>query len=313
MTYKLFNSYSLLCLMMLLSSCSYYVPQRHMIENSASIEQQCLFNENKTALNAASIKIISWNNLAGCRQTIRNLTAFTHCNNTQADQSFLQLTNNRDLILIQEAYMDSDTLQVLKNMGEEYSWDMAVSYIVDKKKDIPTGVLTIANARSQSSCPQRDYDAVLATPKAILFTSYNLADNNNSVIDEKLLVVNIHAILISKKHLFKQLQIMVEKISQHNGPIILAGDFNTMTLNSYLKLKEIVGTIGLLETKMAEDSDHRVKSMFGQAYDFIFYKKLELIDSHSVNLESTTMGKTSDHNPLFAEFRLLNQDLSFQE
>ncbi len=305
MIFNLFYSYSLLCLMIFLSSCSYYVPQRHMIENSEGIQQHCLFNENETALNAASIKIISWNNLAGCRQTIRNLTAFTHCNNTQADQSFLQLTNNRDLILIQEAYMDSDTLQVLKNMGEEYSWDMAVSYIADKKKDIPTGVLTIANARSQSSCPQRDYDAVLATPKAILFTSYNLV-YNNTIINEKLLVVNIHAILISKKHLFKQLQIMAEKMSQHNGPIILAGDFNTMTLNSYLKLKEIVGTIGLIETKMAVDSDHRVKSMFGQTYDFIFYKKLKLIDSYSVNLETTTMGKTSDHNPLFAEFKLLH-------
>ena len=298
--------------MILLSSCSYHIPKQDRVKNSEGKKQYCIFNENKTALNAASIKIISWNNLAGCRQTIRNLTAFTHCNNKQADRSFLQLTNNRDLILIQEAYMDSDTLQVLKSMGEEYSWDMAVSYVVDKKKDIPTGVLTIANARSQFSCPQRDYDAVLATPKAILFTSYNLA-HNNTILNEKLLVVNIHAILISKKHLYKQLQIMVEKMSQHNGPIILAGDFNTMTLNSYLKLKEIVSSIGLIETKMTAELDHRVKSMFGQAYDFIFYKKLELIDSHSVNLETTTMGKTSDHNPLFAEFRLLNQDLLFQE
>ena len=298
--------------MILLSSCSYHIPKQDRVENSEGMQQYCIFNENKTALNAASIKIISWNNLAGCRQTIRNLTAFTHCNNTQADQSFLQLTNNRDLILIQEAYMDSDALQVLKDIGEEYSWDMAVSYIADKKKDIPTGVLTIANAGAQSSCPQRDYDAVLATPKAILFTSYNLA-HNNTILNEKLLVVNIHAILISKKHLYKQLQIMVEKMSQHNGPIILAGDFNTMTLNSYLKLKEIVSSIGLIETKMTAELDHRVKSMFGQAYDFIFYKKLELIDSHSVNLETTTMGKTSDHNPLFAEFRLLNQDLLFQE
>lgn len=292
--------------MMLLSSCSYHVPQRHMIENNVSIEQQCLFNENETALNAASIKIISWNNLAGCRQAIRNLTAFTHCNKAQADQSFSQLTKNKDLILIQEAYMDSDTLQLLKDIGAEYSWDMAVSYIAHKKKDIPTGVLTVTRARSLSSCPQRAYDAVLATPKAILFTTYNLV-HNNTIINEKLLVVNIHAILISQKHLYKQLQIMIEKISQHNGPIILAGDFNTMTSNSYLKLKELVSSIGLIETNMATEFDHRVKSVFGQVYDFIFYKNLKLIDSYSVNLETTTMGKTSDHNPLFAEFRLIHE------
>lgn len=306
MTFNLFYSYSIFCLIFILSSCSYHVPKQDRVENSEGIQQHCIFNENETALNAASIKIISWNNLAGCRQVIRNLTAFTHCNNVQADQSFSQLTKNKDLILIQEAYMDENTLQVLKDIGAEYSWDLAVSYIAHKKKDIPTGVLTVANARSLSACPQRAYDAVLATPKAILFTTYNLV-HNNKIINEKLLVVNIHAILISRKHLYKQLQIMAEKMSQHNGPIILAGDFNTMTSNSYLKLKEIVRTIGLIDTKMAVGSDHRVTSMFGQAYDFIFYKKLELIDSHSVNLKTTTMGKTSDHNPLFAEFKLMHE------
>ena len=182
-------------------------------------QQQCLFNENETALNGTSIKIISWNYLAACRQIIRNLAAFTLCNNAQADQSFLELTQNRDLILIQEAYMDSDTLQILKNIGKDYSWDMAVSYIAHKKNDIPTGVLTVANAKSLSSCSQRAYDTALPTPKAILFTTYNLA-HNNTIIGEKLLVVNIHAVLFSKKYLYKQIQIMAEKMSHHTGPII---------------------------------------------------------------------------------------------
>jgi len=273
-------------------------------ENNPDDQQKCLFNNSDTALNGNSIKIVSWNNLASCRQIIRNLTALTHCNNTQADQSFLDLTHDRDLILIQEAYMDSDNLQTIKNIGEKYSWDMAVSYIAHEKSDIPTGVLTIANVKSLSSCPQRNYDAILKTPKVILFTTYNLADND-LIIDEKLLIVNVHGILFSKKNLYKQLQLMVEKMSRHNGPIILAGDFNTMTAKSSLKLKEIVSSIGMIETKIAPDADNRVKSLLGQQYDFIFYKKLKLVHSYSVNLKNSKMGKTSDHNPLFAEFKLL--------
>lgn len=274
-------------------------------ENNPGDLQQCLFNKNDTALNGTSIKLISWNNLASCRQTIRNLTALTHCNNTQANQSFLELTHDRDLILIQEAYMDADNLQTIKNIGEEYSWDMAVSYIAHEKNDIPTGVLTIANAKSLSSCHQRNYDIILKTPKVILFTTYNLADND-LILGEKLLIVNVHGILFSKKYLYKQLQIMAEKMSRHNGPIILAGDFNTMTAESSLKLKEIIRSMGMIETKIASDADNRVKSLMGQQYDFIFYKKLKLVHSHSINLKNSKMGKTSDHNPLFAEFRLLD-------
>ncbi len=297
--------YIICCLLLLVSSCSYYVPEQDRIESSNRVKQVNLLHENNNALNAESIKIISWNNLAGCRQAIRNITAITLCNEEQADRALLQFSQDRDLILIQEAYLDSDTLQVLTDIGAEYSWDMAVSYIAHKIKEIPTGVLTVAKAQSLSAYPQRAYDTILATPKAILFSTYKLKKNNASV-EEQLLVVNIHAILISQKYLYQQLQTMSEKISRHQGPVILAGDFNTMTADSYLKLIEIVTSIGLTEAKMESSVDHRVKSIFGQAYDFIFYKKLKLIDSYSINLKTMTIGKTSDHNPLFAEFKLSN-------
>lgn len=310
MSFNLLYFHSVFCLTLLLSSCSFSIPDENIIEHSS---YSAMSNDNETALNAASIKIISWNNLAGCRQTIKKISAFTLCNEQQADHSFLELTRNNDLILIQEAYMDSDTLDALKSMGIAFSWDIAVSYIAYPEENIPTGVLTIANARSLSSYSQRSYDVILPTPKAILFTRYHLTDktiSSNKLLDEKLLVVNIHGILFSKKNLYKQLQLMTETMSHHKGPVILAGDFNTMTSKSYLKLIEIVGSIGMIEAENTARTDHRVKSLFGQQYDFIFYKKLKLIDSYSVNLKESTLGKTSDHNPLYAEFKVLNSNRS---
>ncbi len=305
MLLKLFYLNITFFLLLLISSCSYYAPQRYTVETSTHSPNQCLFNENQTAIDSRSIKIISWNSLAGCHQMMRNLAALTFCSEAQANQSLLELTKNRDILIIQEAFMDSEMRQTLKNLGTQYSWDMGISYILDQKKDIPTGVYTVANAQALSACSQRSNDVLLPTPKAILFTTYNLSDGELTT-NEKLLVVNVHAILISQSSLYAQLDRMAKKMSRHEGPIILAGDFNTMTENSYLKLKEIVGAIGMVEATMEKKDDHRVTSMLGQAYDFIFYKKLRLIRANSIDLAETRIGKTSDHNPIFAEFQGIN-------
>ena len=84
----------------------------------------------------------------------------------------------------------------------------------------------------------------------------------------------------------------------------LAGDFNTMTSISYSRLKEIVSSLGMSEVTIEKQFDNRVRSVLGQYYDIIFYKQLEVVNSHSIDLKTTKNGKSSDHNTLFAEFKL---------
>jgi len=317
MSIKFFYYCTIFCSLLILNSCSHYIPKKHIIENSDNYivyeknqlnsDQQCRYNNNDSAINAASIKVISWNNLAGCRQSLKKLAVFIQCDRVQADRSFIELTRNRDLILIQEAYLDQDTLQILKNLGEDYSWDMAVSFIANKKLDIPTGVLTAANAKSLTACPLRTHEPVFPTPKAILFTTYNLKENNHTIIEKKLLIVNIHAVLIGKDYFYKQLNSMAEKIEKHHGPVILAGDFNTMTARSYSKLKHITDKLEMIEVNISPDADKRLKSFMGQRYDFIFYKDLVPVKVQSIDLKETQNGKTSDHNPVFAEFKFIVQ------
>lgn len=314
MTIKLVYYCTIFLSLLFLNACSHYIPKKHIIENSDNYiayekdqlnsEQQCRYNTNNTAINSASIKMLSWNNLSGCRQPLKKLAALTACNRLQADQSFIELTRDKDLILIQEAYLDHSTLGILNNLGENYSWNMAVSFIANKKFDIPTGVLTIANAKALTSCPLRTREPIFPTPKAILFTTYNLTEKSGTIIAKKLLIVNIHAVLIGKDYFYKQLNSMAEKIKEHNGPVILAGDFNTMTAATYLELKHIIDALELTEVTISPDSDKRVKSFMGQYYDFIFYKELSLVDIQSIDLKATKNGKTSDHNPITAEFKL---------
>jgi hypothetical protein len=90
-----------------------------------------------TSLKGSSIKLISWNYLAGCRQNLRKWVVMTFCSIERADTAFKYFVQGQDLILIQEAYLDQQSIQVLKDMGQEYSWDMAISYITDKITEIP--------------------------------------------------------------------------------------------------------------------------------------------------------------------------------
>lgn len=323
MSIKSFFLFTVLLLLAAYLFPSYYAPKRHVIENSEhyfiepehikqehiennnrlNSKQQCRYNENNTALNSTSIKIISWNTMAACRKKLKQFAAMTFCNSRQSDQSFIELARNKDLLIIQEAYVDYTMSQLLKSLGDDYTWDMAVSYIADKKLDIPTGVLTAANAQALSACPLRTYETFLPTPKAILFTTYNLADENDRIIDKKLLVVNIHGILISRKYLYQQLQLMAKEIAKHEGPVILAGDFNTMTSDSYHKLTQIITALDLTESEINTTHDYRVKSVTEQVYDFIFYKGLIQIKAQTINLKTGKNGETSDHNPILAEFK----------
>ncbi len=290
-------------LLLLLFNFSFF-PKQAVSQNMIQHSQHALLFD--SALKSASIKLISWNILAGCRQILKKIPVGVFCSSKQSDASFKSLVQKQDLILIQEAYLDKEALQLFSDLGKEYSWDMAVSFMAHKAQQIPTGVLTLSKAKSLTAEFQKNYEGLLPTPKTILYTLYNLSDNNNIIIENKLLVVNIHGILISRASLYAQLETMVDKMARHKGPIMLAGDFNTMTSATYSKLKTIVERIGLTEVKIPKDLDKRVISFTGQYYDIIFSKQLKVINSYAIDLKETEHGKVSDHYPVFAEFQYIN-------
>jgi endonuclease/exonuclease/phosphatase (EEP) superfamily protein YafD len=256
-------------------------------------------------LDASSFEVLSWNGLTGCRKTIKNLTGFAiNCTPKKWNDIFSELSTGKDIILIQEAYMDDDFLNIMDAFGTPYSWNMAVSFIADKEKNIPTGVLTMSTATAQSVCPMRACEPVFPTPKSALFTTFAFTDHV-----EKLLVVNVHAILMGTENFKYQLVSIKKKIDDHSGPVILAGDFNTMTKRSTNALKQIINS-ELLQpltrkfNEVAFEIDKRVTSIFGYPYDFIFYRGLIPENAYTIDLNDAKENKISDHNPLVVTFRL---------
>ncbi len=297
-------SYIMSSLVLLLLFFSFsFLPRQVISQTMIQHSQHSLLFD--SALNSQSIKLVSWNTLAGCRQLLKKIPVGVFCTSEQSDASFKSLVQQHDLILIQEVYLDKEALQLFSDLGKDYSWDMAISFMAHKADQIPTGVLTLSKAKSLSAEGQKNYEGLLPTPKTILYTLYNLSDKE-TIIDNQLLVVNIHGVLISRPSLYKQLETMVDTMATHKGPIVLAGDFNTMTNTTYTKLKKIVARIGLTEVHIPKDLDKRVISFTGQYYDIIFSKQLKVVNSYAIDLKETEHGKVSDHYPVFAEFKYIN-------
>jgi len=226
-----------------------------------------------TELNSRNFKVLNWNSYKG--------------HDTIWLKDLERLTNQSDLVVLQEGYL-TDDLQDLLNK-KQYNWDIAKAFTYN---DIYTGVLTASRVKPDFLCSFRTPEPLSRIPKTVLITRYPLSDT-----DEYLVIANIHMINFSLglADYRAQLKKTVEVLSQHRGPLIISGDFNSWNTDRRRILADITQELGAKEVVF--DTDHRTTFM-GQRLDHIFYRKL-------VPLEALTEKvTTSDHNPMLVTFRL---------
>ncbi len=225
------------------------------------------------ALNSQSFSVLNWNSYKG--------------SNTIWQEEFERLSSQSDLVVLQEGYLTDDLHDLLNK--KQYSWDIAKAFTY---KDIYTGVLTASKVKPDFLCSFRAPEPLSRIPKTVLITRYPLSGT-----DEYLVIVNIHMINFSFDLVDyrAQLEKAVEVISQHRGPLIISGDFNSW---NKMRQKLVVDTMQELGAKeVVFDTDQRTTFM-GQRVDHIFYRKLVPLEAFT---EKVT---TSDHNPMLVTFRL---------
>lgn len=198
---------------------------------------------------------------------------------------FSALSNQYDLVLLQEAYLSNDLLDFLRET--DWNWDISTTF---KYKKIQTGVLTASRVSPNLHCSFQMLEPWLRTPKAVLISRYDLSGT-----DEKLVVANVHLINFTFDiWAFKgQLDRLKSILTKHKGPMIVAGDFNTWSdkrLDFVLKLMEELRMQPVIFTE-----DER-SEVLGNKVDHIFYRKLEVSMAKGIDT------KTSDHNPMLVEF-----------
>jgi len=225
------------------------------------------------ALDPDRISILNWNIYKGQRDS------------WSAD--FRRFARDQDIIIIQEAMMHPDLAVSL--MAQDYNWNLNPGFYY---KDVATGVLTASRVKAVGKSGLRTTEPLLRLPKATLISYYKLRGTTR-----QLLVANIHSInfTLGRKAYAAQIRALQAELEKHDGPIILAGDFNSWSDKRQRIVQRMIDELAL--RSLSYDSHNRTR-VFGREIDHVFYRGLEpvTVKTHEVT--------SSDHNPIMVTFRL---------
>ncbi|WP_085247919.1 endonuclease/exonuclease/phosphatase family protein [Gilliamella mensalis] len=228
---------------------------------------------NKPLIDQRSFSILVWNifkqKRADCIDTLK------------------QYVDKTKLILLQEAQTTSPLLNFISQHNKIADHVPAYRF-----NDIYAGVMTISDSLPTSLFSFREKEPLIRVSKSALITIYPIRHSK-----QQLLVANIHAVnfSIGVKVYRQQIYMLLNRIKEHNGPVILAGDFNAWSRQRLNLLYHLVRSI---EVKPVNFSVDIRKTFMGRPLDFVFYRGLQL---NAAEIISTT---ASDHNPLLVNFKL---------
>lgn len=203
------------------------------------------------------------------------------------------------LILLQEVRLDKNIIKTLKNdlkMGWEFSPNL-----FQGAHDAYSGVLTASYAKPATVIPalSNGTEPLTQTQKPVLFTKYDLGWESS-----ELLVINIHGInfKIGLDEFKEQLSFIAALVLVHDGPVIMAGDFNTWSEKRRGYLDKIAEKMGLIKISFDCQSND-VETSFFNSLDHIFIheEKIKVVNgSEDVIMDI----HSSDHAPLFVELKI---------
>jgi endonuclease/exonuclease/phosphatase (EEP) superfamily protein YafD len=206
---------------------------------------------------------------------------------------FVTLINDKDLILLQEAILNSP-FDIHFNQSLQHQWIMARSFR-NVKTNIETGVKTGSTvaAHNYYFTVSDHCEPITKTKKIALATVYPL-----HMSDQSLLVINSHIInFVSFKKFRAHLDQIFQTLEHHQGPVLVAGDFNTWNKKRLKYFNELVVSFYLEEVKIIRRP--RINHLF-KHLDHIYCRGLEVVDSHV-----HTDIHSSDHYPISLSLRTL--------
>lgn len=195
-----------------------------------------------------------------------------------------------DLITLQEAKYSEALINITKQ-PLYYLQNNAFMY-----QDQIYGVNTLSRRPAEKFCGTRFSEPWTFIAKTALASTYPLQG-----IKDSLLVINVHGVnfTLTASPLKEQITPYLQLIEQHQGPIIMAGDFNTWSEARSNAILNAMHAASFHEVQF--NPDQRLKA-FGLPLDHIFYRGLQVIKAKSI----TTVA--SDHTPQLITFRLLAEN-----
>lgn len=224
-------------------------------------------------LNPEKISVLNWNVYKGKRENWA--------------RDFKRYTSRHDVVTIQEAHLDEKLTTMLDNEHQYWTLNTAFHY-----RDRATGVMTASRVKPLYSCGQHTAEPLIRVPKTSLISFYPIEG-----MRESLLVANIHGInfTLGVDVYTSQLEKLYRVMRLHDGPIVLAGDFNTWSDERMRVVEDITDR---LQLESLDYTNHNRTSVFGNALDHVFYRGLDPVEHDTWHVTS------SDHNPTRVSFRV---------
>lgn len=199
-----------------------------------------------------------------------------------------RLSSDAQLLLLQEASLNTGLKQWLSEQGWEGNQVNAFKVMGES-----AGVINLARTTPNLACGYTEMEPWLRLPKSGIYARYPLSNG------QELAVVNLHAVNFTygTNEYQLQLQALANELSQHTGPIIVAGDFNSWSEERMSVMKQVLTSLGLSEVGFSPDN--RVRFISGLPLDHVFYRGLKLEKAKAPESDA------SDHNPLLLSFSLL--------
>lgn len=229
----------------------------------------------------APLEIDVWNTFKGKREQYYNFLA--------------QQTANADLILLQEFRHDPQLEASHRQIFAGRDVGMAVSFYTRPNQEAPTGVCTGSTVRSIKTMflLSRYFEPVTRTPKTAMCTYYPI-ERPDCRPEQALLVLNSHGINFRLRRPFLAQMLQFEaQLSQHQGPIILVGDFNTWEQGRIRILEAVARNIGLSHVRFPPG----IKSVRGHELDRVYVRGGRAIEQHVL-----VNNGASDHSMLSFQF-----------
>ncbi|KJY69013.1 endonuclease/exonuclease/phosphatase family protein [Vibrio nigripulchritudo] len=198
------------------------------------------------------------------------------------------LSESAQLVMLQEVSLNPTFLDWLT----EHSW-ASNQVSAFKLFETSAGVLNLTPHFPLQACAYTQIEPWLRLPKSALYATYALSNG------QTLATVNIHAVnfTIGTKEFEAQIDALKSAVESHQGPIIIAGDFNTWSEERTQELKKRVELLGLKEARFSPDQ--RTEFVTGWPLDHVFYRDLNFKSAEA------PLSGASDHSPMWVEFSLV--------
>lgn len=224
----------------------------------------------RTTFNADHFRLLVWNVYKGKKGLLFH-------------EDFRKMAMSADLILLQEAMLDQTMPELWQTVQPLHHWKMASSFAYIHNK-IHTGVATGSRVLATEYFYVRSSEKELMfwTPKVSLCSFYPIVE-----INQRLLVINTHVVNFTTTKAFVRFVLeLVGLIQKHEGPLILAGDFNTWNQGRWRELLAVLDQFQIVHVPF--DPDPRFLKL-----DHVFLRGVEVQEAR-VNSSI----QSSDHYPL---------------